>query len=122
MKSKAQNENNILFVYFPKAVNPHLQEKIKMIRKKTNLDRNNQLNTQKLKKEEEKKTFNSNTEVKCSFMFHCKSCSNNNILLRIKSEIQAFLSHRKICVLIEHLFEIKILKYWANYPTQKKKS
>lgn len=35
MKSKAQNEDNILFVYFPKAENPHLQEKIKMIRKKT---------------------------------------------------------------------------------------
>lgn len=35
MKSKAQSEDNILFVDFPKAGNPHLQEKkIKMIIKK----------------------------------------------------------------------------------------
>lgn len=34
MKSNAQNEDNILFVDFPKAVNTHLQEKIKMMRKK----------------------------------------------------------------------------------------
>lgn len=51
MKSKAKNEDNILFVDFPKAANPHLQEKIKIRKKKTkqtkNLDNNNQLNTQK---------------------------------------------------------------------------
>jgi len=46
MKSKAQNEDNILFVDFPKALNPHLEEKIKIIRKKT-LHHNHQLNTQK---------------------------------------------------------------------------
>lgn len=55
-------------------------------------------------------------------MLHCTSCKNNNILLRIKTEIQAFLAHRKICVVIEHLCEIRILKYWANYPTLKKKT
>lgn len=125
MKSKAKNEDNILFVDFPKAANPHLQEKIK-IRKKKNQPNKKPGQQQSIKhtkikkKEKKKKSFNSNSEVKCSFVFHCMSCSNNNFL-RIKSEIQGFLAHRKIFVLIEHLYEIRILKYWVNYPPPPKK-
>lgn len=88
------------------------------------VDNNNQLKTQKLRKkkwgEEKNHHLIQNGEVKCSFMFHCTSCRNNNILLRMKTEMQAFLSRGKIWVLIEHLYEIRILKYRANYPTLKK--